>query len=100
MELVAGRCHASPSEPMAHGRDRQPARRQGRLRLVATPGWSDPLRPPVEPTAQSPGREEADEGGTRGLHDTCVEAVRRRDGKRLPALATPPDEVRRFGASG
>src|SRR2546427_7480136 len=97
MELVAGRCHASPSEPMAHGRDRQPARRQGRLRLVAAPGWSDPLRPPMEPTAQGPGPEEAYEGGTRGLHDACVEAVRRRNGTGLPALATTPDQMKRSG---
>src|SRR5437867_7731855 len=95
MELVAGRRHVEPSEQMAYGRDRQPPRRHGRLRLVAAPGRADPVRPPMEPTAQSPGGEEAHEGGTGGFDDARVEAVRRRDGTGLPAVAAPTDEVKR-----
>src|SRR5437899_12208131 len=93
MELVAGCRHVQPSEQMAYGRDRQPPRRHGRLRLVAAPGRADPVRPPMEPTAQSPGGEEAHEGGAGGLYDARVEAVRRRDGTGLPAVATPTDEA-------
>src|SRR5881396_3220290 len=93
MELVAGRRHVEPSEQMAYGRDRQPPRRHGRLRLVAAPGRADPVRPSMEPTAQSPGGEEAHEGGAGSLYDARVEAVRRRDGTGLPAVATPTDEV-------
>src|SRR5881296_131431 len=93
MELVARCRHVAPSGPLAHGRDRQPPRRDGRLRPVATPGRPDPVRPPMEPTTQSPGAEEAHEGGTGNFHHARMEAVRRRDGTGLPACATPTDEV-------
>src|SRR5438445_11240596 len=97
MELVARRRHVASSEPLAHGWGRQPPRRDGRLRLVAAPGWSDPVRPPMEPTAQGGRGEETHEGGTGNFHAARMEAVRRRHGTGLPSLATPPDEVKRAG---
>src|SRR3989442_1135187 len=99
MELVARRRHVAPSKPVAHGRDRQPPRRDGRLRLVATPGRSDPVRPPMEPTAQSPGDEKTHQGGTGNFHAARMEAVRRRNGTGLPSLATPPNRPKLAGAS-
>src|SRR2546427_640139 len=87
---AGGRRHVAPPERVAHGGAGHPPRRHGRLRPVATPGRPDPVRPPVEPTTQSPGREEADEGGAGGFYNASVEAVRRRDGTGLPPFATSP----------
>src|SRR2546427_100309 len=78
----------APPDRVPHGGAGNPPRRHGRLRPVAPPGRPDLVRPPMEPTTQSPGREEAHEGGAGGFYNASLEAVRRRDGTGLPALPT------------
>src|SRR2546428_14161608 len=46
----------------------------------------------MEETPEGPGDEEAHEGGTGGLGDARMEAVCRRNGTRLPGLATTPED--------
>src|SRR6059036_485664 len=92
MGLGPGCRHVVTPEPLAHGWRRESPRRNRRLRAVASPGRSDRVLPPMEETPEGPGDEEAHEGGTGGLGDARMEANCRRNGTRLPGLATTPED--------
>src|SRR5439155_2509258 len=79
------RCrHPASAEPMAHGRDRKPCRRDGRLHPHEPAERPDPARSPMATPTASLGIEAAYQGAAGGLDTRRMEAVRRGHGTRLP----------------
>src|SRR6266480_561650 len=79
------RCrHLASAEPMAHGRNRKPCRRDGRLHPHEPAERPDPARSPMATPTAGLGIEAAYQGAAGGLDTRRMEAVRRGHGTRLP----------------
>src|SRR5216117_3385745 len=79
------RCrHPASAEPMAHGRNCKPCRRDGRLHPHEPAERPDPARSPMATPTADLGIEAAYQGAAGGLDTRRMEAVRYGHGTRLP----------------